>query len=203
MAPLTLVTRGCGRNIPQSWRVFPVGCDRNGRWVHPFLRERYSVFPTPIRKAPPLCSCASARGPQRRASPAAAPGLTIRAACQTLYQMVNYYKHLDRTFAALADPTRRAILARLARQDSASVSELARPFAIKLPAVMKHLDVLDDAGLITRAKTGRTVTVRLSSEPIKEAMNWLRRYERFWSGRLDRLAAHAEAKETEARETDR
>ena len=114
--------------------------------------------------------------------------------------MVNYYKHLDRTFAALADPTRRAILARLARQDSASVSELARPFAIKLPAVMKHLDVLDDAGLITRAKIGRTVTVRLSSEPIKEAMNWLRRYERFWSGSLDRLAAYAEGKEAEMRE---
>jgi DNA-binding transcriptional ArsR family regulator len=117
--------------------------------------------------------------------------------------MVNYYRQLDRTFAALADPTRRAILARLARQDSASVSELARPFAIKLPAVMKHLDVLDDAGLITRSKTGRTVTVWLSSEPIKEAMNWLRRYERFWSGSLDRLAAYAEAKEAEARETDR
>jgi DNA-binding transcriptional ArsR family regulator len=117
--------------------------------------------------------------------------------------MVNYYKQLDRTFAALADPTRRAILARLARQDSASVSELASPFAIKLPAVMKHLNVLDDAGLITRSKTGRTVTVRLSSEPIKDAMNWLRRYERFWSGSLDRLTAYAEAKEAEVRETDR
>ena len=117
--------------------------------------------------------------------------------------MVNYYKQLDRTFAALADPTRRAILARLARQDSASVSELARPFAIKLPAVMKHLNVLDDAGPITRSKTGRTVTVRLSSEPIKDAMNWLRRYERFWSGSLDRLTAYAEAKEAEVRETDR
>ena len=116
--------------------------------------------------------------------------------------MVNYYRQLDRTFAALADPTRRAILARLARQDSASVSELARPFAIKLPAVMKHLDVLNEAGLITRTKTGRTVTVRLSSEPIKEAMNWLRRYERFSAGRLDRLATYAEVKETEARQTD-
>src|SRR6202007_2405382 len=98
--------------------------------------------------------------------------------------MVNYYKQLDRTFAALADPTRRAILARLARQDSASVSELARPFAIKLPAVMKHLNVLDDAGLITRSKTGRTVTVRLRPQPMREALAWLRRYERFWSDRL-------------------
>ena len=63
--------------------------------------------------------------------------------------MVNYHARLDRTFAALGDPTRRAILARLQREDGASVSELARPFAIKLPAVMKHLDVLDDAGLVT------------------------------------------------------
>jgi DNA-binding transcriptional ArsR family regulator len=117
--------------------------------------------------------------------------------------MVNYYKQLDRTFAALAHPTRRAILARLERQDGASVSELARPFAIKLPAVMKHLDVLSDAGLITRSKAGRNVTVRLSSEPIREAMNWLRRYERFWSGSLDRLAAYVEVQEAEARHTDR
>jgi DNA-binding transcriptional ArsR family regulator len=114
--------------------------------------------------------------------------------------MVNYHERLDRTFAALGDPTRRAILARLERED---VSDLARPFAIKLPAVMKHLDVLDDAGLITRSKTGRTVTVRLASEPMKEAMNWLRRYERFWSGSLDRLAAYAEAKEAKARKRGR
>jgi DNA-binding transcriptional ArsR family regulator len=93
--------------------------------------------------------------------------------------MVNNKAELDRTFAALVDPTRRAILNRLEREDSASVTDLARPFAIKLPAVMKHLDVLDDAGLITRSKVGRTVTVRLSAEPLREAMNWLRHYERF------------------------
>ncbi len=102
---------------------------------------------------------------------------------------------LDRTFAALVDPTRRAILARLEQEGSVSVGELARPFAIKLPAVMKHLDVLGTAGLITRAKTGRTVAVRLAAEPMQEAMDWLRRYERFWSTRLDRLAAYAEAEE--------
>jgi DNA-binding transcriptional ArsR family regulator len=117
--------------------------------------------------------------------------------------MVNYPERLDRTFAALADPTRRAILARLERETSASVSELARPFAIKLPAVMKHLDVLDKAGLITRSKIGRTVTVRLLPEPIREAMDWLRRYERFWSARLDRLAAYAEGKEAEMQEKGR
>src|SRR6266481_3330664 len=68
--------------------------------------------------------------------------------------MVNYPERLDRTFAALVDPTRRAILARLEREGGASVSELAEPFAIKLPAVMKHLDVLDQAGLITRSTRG-------------------------------------------------
>ena len=117
--------------------------------------------------------------------------------------MVNYTERLDQTFGALVDPTRRAILARLEREDSASVSELARPFAIKLPAVMKHLDVLDAAGLITRSKVGRIVTVRLSPEPMREAADWLRRYERFWSASLDRLAAYVESKEAEMREKDR
>jgi DNA-binding transcriptional ArsR family regulator len=111
--------------------------------------------------------------------------------------MVNYsQERLDRTFAALVDPTRRAILERLEREDGLPVSELARPFAIKLPAVMKHLDVLAGAGLITRKKEGRTVSVRLSPGPMEEAMDWLRRYERFWSGSLDRLAAFTEAKES-------
>jgi DNA-binding transcriptional ArsR family regulator len=117
--------------------------------------------------------------------------------------MVNHEARLSRTFAALVDPTRRAILARLEREDGASVSELARPFEIKLPAVMKHLDVLDAAGLITRSKAGRTVTVRLAPRPMREAMNWLRRYERFWSASLDRLAAYAERKEREARKRGR
>ena len=117
--------------------------------------------------------------------------------------MVNYPDRLDRTFAALVDPTRRAILAQLERKDGASISELAEPFTIKLPAVMKHLDVLDDAGLITRSKSGRTVTVRLHPQPMREAMEWLRRYERFWSGSLDRLAAYAESKESEARKKGR
>jgi DNA-binding transcriptional ArsR family regulator len=118
--------------------------------------------------------------------------------------MVNYQeRQLDRTFAALVDGTRRAILARLEREDSASVSELAKPFAIKLPAVMKHLDVLHDAGLITRSKAGRIVTVQLRPEPMREAMDWLRRYERFWSKSLNRLAAYAESKEAEARKRGR
>ena len=117
--------------------------------------------------------------------------------------MVNYKPDLDRTFAALGDPSRRAILARLASQGRASVSELALPLPIKLPAVMKHLDVLDSAGLITRTKQGRTVTVRLAPDPIRDAMEWLRHYERFWTTSLDRLAVYAEAKEAALKETAR
>jgi DNA-binding transcriptional ArsR family regulator len=99
---------------------------------------------------------------------------------------------LDRTFAALADPTRRALLAQLGRQQGLSVSELAKPFAVSLPAIMKHLDVLSDAGLIARSKTGRTVACRLTAEPMEQAMDWLNRYQRFWSEQLDRLAAFVE-----------
>jgi DNA-binding transcriptional ArsR family regulator len=99
---------------------------------------------------------------------------------------------LDRTFAALSDPTRRALLARLGEADSASVSELAKPFPISLPAVMKHLDVLSEAGLIARSKTGRIVSCRLRAEPMEEAMRWLNRYQRFWTERLDQLAAFLE-----------
>ena len=73
---------------------------------------------------------------------------------------------LDRTFAALSGPTRRALLARLGEQDGMSVSDLARPLPMSLPAVMKHLDVLTDAGLVTRTKTGRTVMCRLNAAPM-------------------------------------
>jgi DNA-binding transcriptional ArsR family regulator len=117
--------------------------------------------------------------------------------------MVNYQSHdLDRVFAALGDPTRRAILARLEREESLSITAIAKPFAIKLPAVMKHLGVLGDAGLITRSKHGRTVAVRLSPGPLQEATDWLNRYERFWTPALDRLGAYAERKEAEAATED-
>jgi DNA-binding transcriptional ArsR family regulator len=95
---------------------------------------------------------------------------------------------LDRTFAALADPTRRALLARLAEQPTLSVSALAEPFAVSLPAIMKHLDVLSGAGLVARTKSGRIVTCRLEAAPMQEAIAWLNRYERFWSDALSRLA---------------
>jgi DNA-binding transcriptional ArsR family regulator len=107
--------------------------------------------------------------------------------------MVKYRESaLDRTFAALADPTRRALLTQLDEQANLSVSELARPFPVTLPAVMKHLDVLSEAGLITRTKTGRTVSCRLNAAPMENAVNWLNRYRRFWSAQLDRLAAFVE-----------
>ena len=79
-----------------------------------------------------------------------------------------------------------------ATKTSLSVSELAQPFAMSLPAIMKHLDVLSDAGLIAREKTGRTVACRLTARPMEQAMDWLNRYQRFWSENLDRLAAFVE-----------
>jgi len=128
--------------------------------------------------------------------------LTSPGTATILSYMVNQSERLDRVFAALVDPTRRAILVKLERKGAASVSEIAEPFAIKLPAVMKHLDVLDDAGLITRSKAGRTVTVRLRPQPMREAMEWLGRYERFWSAGLDRLAAYAEAREASTKDKE-
>jgi DNA-binding transcriptional ArsR family regulator len=101
---------------------------------------------------------------------------------------------LDRVFAALADPTRRSMVERLGATESLSVSELARPLPISLPAVMKHLDVLEGAGLVSRQKTGRTVACRLTAAPMEDAMAWLARYQRFWTESLDRLAAMLEEK---------
>lgn len=94
---------------------------------------------------------------------------------------------LDRVFAALSDPTRRAIVARLSDGQGVMVGEIARGFPISLPAVIKHLDVLTDAGLITRTRTGRTVECRLAPAPIGEAIDWLERHLEFWNKRLDAL----------------
>jgi DNA-binding transcriptional ArsR family regulator len=104
--------------------------------------------------------------------------------------MVQYQESLlDRTFAALADPTRRTLVTHLTER-SLSVSELARPFPLSLQAVIKHLDVLADAGLITREKTGRTVSCTLSNDPFEEASRWLDHHERAWHERFDRLDAY-------------
>ncbi|MBC8647182.1 MAG: winged helix-turn-helix transcriptional regulator [Thermoanaerobaculia bacterium] len=96
--------------------------------------------------------------------------------------------HLDATFAALADPTRRAILARLASGD-ASVSELAEPFQMSQPAISKHLKVLERAGLISRGRDAQRRPRRLEAVPLAEATDWLENYRRFWEGSYQRLDA--------------
>jgi len=92
-------------------------------------------------------------------------------------------------FGALADPTRRAILARLAEGD-ATVNEIAEPFAMTLPAVSKHLKVLERAGLISRGREAQWRPCRLEAEPLREATEWMGRYRRFWEASFDRLDAH-------------
>jgi DNA-binding transcriptional ArsR family regulator len=99
---------------------------------------------------------------------------------------------VDRIFAALADPTRRGIVARLSDRRPAAVSDLAAPFAMSLPAVLKHIAILADAGLVVREKTGRIVTCRLDPAPLREATAVLNHYQRFWSERLDALANFVE-----------
>jgi DNA-binding transcriptional ArsR family regulator len=101
---------------------------------------------------------------------------------------------LTSTFAALADPTRRAILGRLA-EGEATVNELAEPFPISGQAVSKHLKVLERAGLITRGRTGQLRPSRLQAAPLKDAADWLQTYRRFWEESFDRLEARLQATE--------
>ena len=96
---------------------------------------------------------------------------------------------LDRTFSALADPTRRAILARLA-EGEATVNELAEPFPISLQAVSKHLKVLEQAGLIARGRTAQWRPCRLRASPLGEVSGWIEDYRRFWESSFDRLEEH-------------
>jgi DNA-binding transcriptional ArsR family regulator len=105
--------------------------------------------------------------------------------------------HLDTTFAALADPTRRAILARLATGE-ASVNELARPFDMSQPAISKHLKVLEGAGLISRSRDAQRRPCRLSAQPLADANEWLERYRKIWEAnfaRLDNLLEEMKAEE--------
>jgi DNA-binding transcriptional ArsR family regulator len=111
--------------------------------------------------------------------------------------MVKYVDDdLDSVFAALADPTRRSVLNTLAGNDRApspkgvSVSELAAPHGMSLPGFMKHLRVLEDAGLIERTKEGRVVSCELDAAPLKAASVWMTRYEKFWTEKLDSLARY-------------
>jgi len=96
---------------------------------------------------------------------------------------------LSTTFAALADPTRRAILARLTSGET-TVTQLAEPFRISLPAISKHLKVLEQAGLVARGREAQWRPCRLDAGPLKDAVAWLESYRRFWEGSLDRLEAY-------------
>src|SRR5438128_11839851 len=106
---------------------------------------------------------------------------------------------LNATFAALADPTRRAILARLSSGE-ASVTELAEPFAMSLPAVSKHLKVLEHAGLIVRGREAQWRPSRLEAGPLKDAADWLEHYRRFWEQSFDRLADYLGELQTKEKE---
>src|SRR5437868_14090442 len=97
---------------------------------------------------------------------------------------------LDTVFAALADKTRRGILETLSQGNDLAVSELARPHDMSLPGFMKHLRVLEDAGLIARSKEGRVVSCELSAAPMQAAAAWISRYEKFWTEKLDSLARY-------------
>ncbi len=101
--------------------------------------------------------------------------------------MVKYYTHnLDITFMALADATRRAMLSRLAESDCI-VTELAEPFNISLPAISKHLRILENAGLVARIKEGRVQRCQLVAQPMKEAAEWIAHYRQFWEQQFDAL----------------
>lgn len=107
--------------------------------------------------------------------------------------MVKYSSRtLNQTFAALADPTRRRILAHLTRGDR-RVTDLARPHAMSLPAISKHLRVLEKAGLLRRRRYGRVHQMQLDAKPLKQAARWVEEYRKFWEGSLDRLAEYLEA----------
>ena len=119
--------------------------------------------------------------------------LDVRPRLTILNHMVKYNEdRLDRIFAALSDRSRRGMLARLATGKSLSVSELAEPLDMSLPAVMKHLDVLADAGLVTRNKEGRTVACEMDAAPMQQAREWLEKYEKFWTESFDRLSRFLE-----------
>ena len=107
--------------------------------------------------------------------------------------MVQYHGDLDRTFAALSDPTRREILHRLGR-GPASITELARPFSMSLTGLKKHVHVLEEAGLITTEKVGRARQCRLGPERLEDAVEWIEIYRRQWERRLDGLQAYLEQK---------
>jgi DNA-binding transcriptional ArsR family regulator len=110
--------------------------------------------------------------------------------------MVKYFEQLDSTFGALADPTRRAILATL-MLGQASITELAEPHRMSLPAVMKHVRVLEGAGLVSQQKTGRTRICQLAAQPLKEAEAWISQYRVFWEKTFDSLERYLAQQQTQ------
>lgn len=114
--------------------------------------------------------------------------------------MVHYEQQLTATFAALADPTRRAILARLTRGE-ASVTELAEPFEMSLPAISKHLKVLESAGLIVRGREAQWRPCRLDPAPLREVAAWIEHYRRFWEESFDRLDDYLREMKTKEKKT--
>jgi DNA-binding transcriptional ArsR family regulator len=109
--------------------------------------------------------------------------------------------HLSTVFAALADPTRRAILARLAAGET-SVTELAKPFEISPPAVTKHLKVLQRAGLITQGRQAQWRPCRLEAQPLRDVADWVEQYRQFWDERLDRLEGYLHELQAQEKEND-
>jgi DNA-binding transcriptional ArsR family regulator len=105
--------------------------------------------------------------------------------------MVYYSSTLDNTFSALSDPTRRAIISQLANGEL-PISEIASPFQMSLPAVSKHIRVLESAGLVIRRKRGRINYCRLNAKPLRDAAKWLVFYQQFWDAKLDSLATFLE-----------
>ncbi len=116
--------------------------------------------------------------------------------------MVEYSSRLlDRTFGALADPTRRRILAQLAKGDEC-VTDLVRPHAMSLAAVSKHLIVLEKAGLVRRRRRGRVHSLKLEAEPMREAQAWIDRYRKFWEGNLDQFEKYLDKLQTKETKHD-
>ena len=128
--------------------------------------------------------------------------MTTRRSVFIFNQMVKYLSNtLDATFGALADPTRRSILEHLIAGE-ASVTSLAEPFDMSLPAVSKHLRVLEKAGLLTQEKDGRVRRCRMDAGPMKEASDWVGRYRICWEEQLDSLADYIEQMQSEEREKE-
>jgi DNA-binding transcriptional ArsR family regulator len=115
--------------------------------------------------------------------------------------MVKYSPSLDSTFGALADPTRRAILATL-MLGQASISELARPYRMSLPAVMKHLHVLEQAGLVSQKKMGRIRHCQLAAKPLQDAQQWISQYRIFWEHTFDSLERYLSQPDPSATKED-